>query len=257
MNIIITENQLSRIINEENASPCPQGKKIDALITVDDILGGKTISKGYCNPSPESAIVKIQKKLQNLKYFNWTGSLGYYGDETANAISKFYSGLSCKRQVDGSMIGKNVIESLNNPDRYNRYHSNIDIIAATLWGEARGESREGQIAIYNILKNRAKKEGSASLKQMAGECLRPYQFSYWNGKGFLKDPKCAKGSLGVSPSELEEFKTLINSNPPNNIGEATHYVNKKYATTANKWWEDRSKFQLVKKIGSHEFYKEL
>jgi hypothetical protein len=255
--ILITEKQFIRLVEDSAQSPCPSGKAEDALITVDDVKNGKSIQKGYCNSSPNSIIVQVQKKLKDLNYLTWSGPLGYYGDSTAEALKNFYLKQSCSRQVDGTMIGKNVWESLLTPDRYNRYHSNLDIIAATLWGEARGESKQGQIAIYNILKNRARKSGGTSLKQIAAECLKPYQFSYWNDKGFLKDPKCAKGSLGVEPKELTEFKNLVNSNPSNNIGQSTHYVNKKYATTKNKWWENKEKFKFITKIGDHEFYQEL
>ena len=33
----------------------------------------------------------------------------------------------------------------------------IDIMAKTLYGEARGEGKEGQIAVANVIKNRVKK----------------------------------------------------------------------------------------------------
>lgn len=54
--------------------------------------------------------------------------------------------------------------------------SNHDIIAATIIGEAGGESKEGMIAVKNVLSNRAKSRGSS----IAGEALRPKQFSMWN-----------------------------------------------------------------------------
>ena len=51
-----------------------------------------------------------------------------------------------------------------------------DIVAATIIGEAGGESYEGMQAIKNVLQNRANNKGTT----LAGEALRPKQFSMWN-----------------------------------------------------------------------------
>jgi spore germination cell wall hydrolase CwlJ-like protein len=54
--------------------------------------------------------------------------------------------------------------------------SDTDIVAATIIGEAGGESFKGMQAIKNVLQNRANKRGTS----LAGEALRPKQFSVWN-----------------------------------------------------------------------------
>ena len=54
--------------------------------------------------------------------------------------------------------------------------SDTDIIAATIIGEAGGESYEGMQAVKNVLQNRAVKKGTI----IAREALRPKQFSMWN-----------------------------------------------------------------------------
>jgi N-acetylmuramoyl-L-alanine amidase len=54
--------------------------------------------------------------------------------------------------------------------------SDIDIIAATIIGEAGGEGNDGMKAVKNVLQNRASKRGTS----IAGEALRPKQFSMWN-----------------------------------------------------------------------------
>jgi peptidoglycan hydrolase-like protein with peptidoglycan-binding domain len=89
MKIIITENQYNYLI--ENINPCPEGKKEDSLITLDDIKNGKTISKGYCNANSDSAIVKIQKLLQDKGYLDTQSNNGYYGDKTQKAVQKLWS----------------------------------------------------------------------------------------------------------------------------------------------------------------------
>lgn len=54
--------------------------------------------------------------------------------------------------------------------------SDLEACALTVYGEARGEPIEGQIAVANVIKNRALKHKS-SYKEV---CLEPQQFSCWN-----------------------------------------------------------------------------
>jgi hypothetical protein len=54
--------------------------------------------------------------------------------------------------------------------------SDIDVIAATIIGEAGGEGYEGMQAVKNVLQNRADNKGTIP----ARESLRPKQFSMWN-----------------------------------------------------------------------------
>ena len=54
-----------------------------------------------------------------------------------------------------------------------------DIMARTLFGEARGEGHVGMVAVANVIMNRAAKPcwWGHSVKEV---CLKPYQFSCWN-----------------------------------------------------------------------------
>lgn len=52
----------------------------------------------------------------------------------------------------------------------------LDILTRTLWGEARGEPRAGQIAVVHVIRNRALHRRTSA----AVECQRPWQFSCWN-----------------------------------------------------------------------------
>jgi N-acetylmuramoyl-L-alanine amidase len=67
------------------------------------------------------------------------------------------------------------------------------IAARTVWGEARGELFEGQKAVVHVLLNRlaAGDHGAATL---AAVCLRPLQFSCWNG-GDPNRPKLLAAGL--------------------------------------------------------------
>lgn len=65
--------------------------------------------------------------------------------------------------------------------------ADLDAAARTVWGEARGESFDGQVAVACVMINRAllRHRGESRL---AGVCTEPAQFSCWN-KG---DPNLAK-----------------------------------------------------------------
>lgn len=57
-----------------------------------------------------------------------------------------------------------------------------DILARTLWGEARGEGLAGQIAVAWTIRNRVNdlKTGPWRGEGYSGVCQKPYQFSCWN-----------------------------------------------------------------------------
>ena len=61
------------------------------------------------------------------------------------------------------------------------------IFAKTIWAEARGEPLEGQIAVSNVILNRARQGGWWG-DDVVKVCRKPKQFSCWN-KG---DPNRAK-----------------------------------------------------------------
>lgn len=58
--------------------------------------------------------------------------------------------------------------------------NNLDVLALTIYGEARGECIEGQIAVGNVIRNRVNSEHK-TFKEI---CLAPQQFSCWN----INDP---------------------------------------------------------------------
>lgn len=128
-----------------------------------------------------------------------------------------------------------------------------DILARTIWGEARGEGRKGMEAVACVIMNRTKNPRWWG-KDVLSVCLKPWQFSCWN----KKDPN---------------FKLLqtVNSTDPvfflaENIAEealdgslkdftkgSTHY----FADTIQaipKWALGRSPNY---RLGNHIFFREL
>jgi spore germination cell wall hydrolase CwlJ-like protein len=63
----------------------------------------------------------------------------------------------------------------------------VDVLARTIYGEARGESMQGKRAVGNVVVNRARNPGWWSRgvdgepdDSVAAVCLKPWQFSAWN-----------------------------------------------------------------------------
>lgn len=120
------------------------------------------------------------------------------------------------------------------------------IIADTLYMEARGEGERGQRAVATVIYNRAHGKG----EKMEGVCLKPKQFSCWNGK----TPKSVK----ITPKNafdkqayiiaLKIEKELLNGNfKP--LGNWTHYYNPKLC---NPSWAKGTK---QTRVGNHNFLK--
>ena len=118
------------------------------------------------------------------------------------------------------------------------------IIAITILAEARGEGEKGMYAVAAVIAQRAFER-----KRTPTEiCLKPYQFSCWNGKQLkdlehlLKVPQ-GKYALGLA----KNIKLLSRDY----VGFANHY----HATWMKKkpYWAKGEK--PVKVIGQHAFYK--
>ena len=132
-----------------------------------------------------------------------------------------------------------------------------DVLARTLWGEARGESLAGMVAVAWTIRNRVN-DGKAKSwwgEGYAGVCLKPYQFSCWN----KNDPNFPFLS-GAKPIPVAEMAkpvmvatAVIDGAYPDPTGGATHY----YATTMPKppAWAARAKQTL--KLGHHIFFKDV
>ena len=88
----------------------------------------------------------------------------------------------------------------------------LNIVARTLYMEAREDGETGLNLSMTVIWNRA---GGGMANQLAEECLRPSQFSCWNGKPKsekqpstyeIKFPKCVKTGHG---QEYNLWKTCV------------------------------------------------
>jgi N-acetylmuramoyl-L-alanine amidase len=128
----------------------------------------------------------------------------------------------------------------------NRSAIELDILAATIYAEARGESREGQLWVGWVIKNRAKKNrgywGGDKIKSV---CLHPNQFECWNGRSFIMIEENDAWCKVVSVAN----EVLGNDHDPTNG--CDHYNNPSKEGYP-EWTRNVTK---VKIIGNHHFYK--
>jgi N-acetylmuramoyl-L-alanine amidase len=132
-----------------------------------------------------------------------------------------------------------------------------DILARTLWGEARGEDLIGQIAVAWTIRNRVN-DGKAKSwwgEGYAGVCQKPYQFSCWN----KTDPNY-QFLIGVKQIPFRELAQariaadqVIDGKVPDPTGGATHYY--AIAMKTPPGWAAKAKQTL--KLGGHLFFKDV
>lgn len=136
-----------------------------------------------------------------------------------------------------------------------------DVLARTLWGEARGEGLAGMVAVAWSIRNRVDMDLHNDGKpDWWGEgytevCQKPYQFSCWN----KNDPNYPylSGSRPIPAAEFVMCRLaagqVIGGLTPDPTGGATHY----YATTMPKAPAWASKAKQTLKLGHHIFFKDV
>lgn len=135
--------------------------------------------------------------------------------------------------------------------------NDIDVLARTLWGEARGEGPAGQVAVAWTIRNRVNDGNPRSWwgEGYAGVCQAPWQFSCWN----KNDPNYSylSGAKQIPPSQyalvMRVAKLVVDGGTPDPTGGATHYYAKSMKT-APKWTVGAK--QTVT-IGNHIFFRDV
>lgn len=140
--------------------------------------------------------------------------------------------------------------------------NDIETLARTLYGEARGESRLGKIAVACVVMNRVRRHkmcgwrdiGGYKVATVAATCLRPYQFSCWN-----KDDPNRKKIIKVTTSDpvFAECYEIAQGVCDEVIGDivngATHYYNPKACAQPN-WAKGKTP---CAHIGNHLFFNNI
>lgn len=131
----------------------------------------------------------------------------------------------------------------------------LEVMARTLYGEARGESYEGKLAVGHVIVNRAAKNGYGG-PTIAGVCKKRLQFSCWNDFDPML-PKMQAASVEKLFECIRAALEVVTGKHPDNTGGANHYLNpvatRKLRGGSLPDWADESKITV--KIGLHWFYK--
>jgi len=135
-----------------------------------------------------------------------------------------------------------------------------EVIALTLWGEARSLNVEGRVAVASVIANRVR-DGRYG-NGWRGVCLRKAQFSCWFPKGGLKnyqmmmervDVLTAKTPPTILDSALREClwiaDGLMAKAVQDRVYGATHYYHE--SIPAPKWAQGKSP---VTKVEGHLFF---
>jgi spore germination cell wall hydrolase CwlJ-like protein len=133
--------------------------------------------------------------------------------------------------------------------------NHIDVMARTIWGEARGEGLKGMEAVGFVIMNRykiSKIKGKFWWGNNISEiCKKPYQFSCWNKKDVnyekLINVTTDDKLFATAKRIASKLVRLNNNRDITNCADHYHTVN----TRPN--WLNVDK--VVANIGNHIFYK--
>lgn len=126
----------------------------------------------------------------------------------------------------------------------------VDVLARTIWGEARGEGAQGMQAVANVIMNRVAKTGWWWGTTVEEVCKKPYQFSCWNAN----DPNSSKCmSIGTGDKIFQQCINIATLAVNGRLADITNGADHYHAASVHPIWAD--KYELVRRIGNHLFYK--
>lgn len=190
-------------------------------------------------------VTTLQKRLKTWGYY--TGSVdGIFGSQTEQAVKYFQrkNGLAVDGIV-GPATAKAVGISLtggssggsSSSSGTGSSSSDVYLLARCVYGEARGESYKGQVAVAAVVLNRVK--SSSFPNTISGVIYQPGAFSV-----------VADGQINLTPNDtaLKAARDAMNGWDP--TGGCLYYYNP--AKTSNKWILSRP---IMMRIGNHVFCK--
>ena len=131
---------------------------------------------------------------------------------------------------------------------FTKDETEIQYLAKTVWGEARGESERGQQAVANVIMNRVHRGGwyGATVEDVV---LKPYQFSCWNDT----DPNFAKlQTITDKDPTFARIKQLATKAYNGELADITGGAVNYHAKSVSPYWA-KSMTQTAN-IGNHVFY---
>jgi len=149
------------------------------------------------------------------------------------------------------LTGKNSGQEKSAADFYNELA--VDVLARTIWGEARGQPQEGLEAVASVVLNRVKRAQERGGYWWGGDiisvCQKPYQFSCWN----RSDPNYKKLTAVTEKNihfatALRIARRAVVGTLADNTNGATHYHTK----AISPYWAVDQVPTII--IGDHIFY---
>jgi spore germination cell wall hydrolase CwlJ-like protein len=126
--------------------------------------------------------------------------------------------------------------------------NDLEVVARTIWGEARNQGLSGMTAVGCVIQNRVKIGGwfGGTPREV---CLKPYQFSCWN----KDDPNRAKLlSVTSADPQYQNALSIANSVLTGTLKDITGGSDSYQVTGTNAFWARNLK--PVASIGSQDFY---
>jgi len=133
--------------------------------------------------------------------------------------------------------------------------TDLEIMARTLYGEARGEIPAGQIAVAWVIRNRVEIDLGNDGKPdwwgegITGVCQKPFQFSCWNATDPMR-PKLLAASSAQLKDCLAACFAVLTGEAPDPTNGATHYYAGSIPTP--KWAMGKTPVAV---IGNHRFFR--
>lgn len=132
----------------------------------------------------------------------------------------------------------------------------IEIMARTLFGEARGEPEAGQIGVADVIL--ARSIDPRWPKTVTAVCCQRMQFSCWNDTDVPNDNTVSMKSANLEdPQFLQCLHVAVGQLSLMRMGQwtssvkgANHYLNVRTLSVLPSWW-DPAKITMV--IGHHTF----
>ena len=179
-------------------------------------------------------VKKMQQKLKNWGYY-FDSVDGIYGKKTLEAVKYFQR--KNKLVVDG-IAGPKTLSAMgisSGGSTSNYSSQDIALLARLIYGEARGESYVGQVAVGAVVLNRIKSPSFPNT--MSGVIYQRYAFTAVND-----------GQINLTPNETAKKAAMDALNGWDPSYGAIYYYNPKTATSS--WIFSR---QTTVIIGNHVF----
>lgn len=185
-----------------------------------------------------SEVTQIQTKLKRWGYY--TGNIdGIYGTQTVNAVKYFQrkNGLTVDGIAGPATLRAMGIMTSSSSSSSSSYNSNLNLLARLIYGESRGESYTGQVAVGAVVMNRVR--SSSFPNTISGVIYQSGAFDV------VRD-----GQINLSPDSTAKKAAQDALNGWDPSYGAIYYFNPSTAT--NKWIWSRP---MTVTIGKHRFCK--